>query len=305
MKLSEFFQLVEIRTKSASILPYLAGTLFAAVYFQKFLWVNALLMLISLLCIDLATTTLNHLQDDCNEYSTLHLGGVKYSRAAVKRLIILFLVTGGGTGAILAWRTGPIVWLTGIVAFLLGMAYSAGPLPIARTPMGEAVSGFFMGFVILFLACHIHLGDSSFKMYLFADRLTLELDLRHLGALFLLSLPLVTAIANVMLANNICDLEADSKVGRYTLPAFIGKAQSLVWFNGGYILGALAIVLSVLLKVLPLRGLLLIPVFIPVMKNARRFTKLQDKRITFPLALRNLNLIGLGMVAILFSQLLF
>lgn len=304
MKAEAFFKLVEIRTKSASVLPYLVGTLFAAVYFGQFQWVNALLMLAAMLCLDLAVTTLNHLREDDSEYSTFYLEGVKYSRAAVRRLILILLAAGAVAGMVLAWRTGPVVWFLGILSFLAGLAYSAGPLPLQRTPLGEIVSGFFMGFVILFLACHIHLGNESFDAYLFARRLTLEIDLADLGAIGLLSMPLVTAIANVMLANNICDMKADWNAGRFTLPVLLGRPRSLLWYNAGYLIGAAAILLAVVAQVLPLRGLLLIPVFLPVMRNARRFSGGPDKVRTFPLAVQNLNLIGLAMVAVLFSQLL-
>ena len=305
MTAKDFFKLVELRTKSASILPYLVGTLFAVVYFEQFELVNALIMFISLISIDLATTTLNHLQEDKSEFSTFHLDGTKYSRGAVRRLVFLFLTVGIMSGALLAWRTGPIVWFTGILSFLFALTYSTGPLPIYRTPLAEIISGFFMGFVIIFLATQIHLGNDSFQAYLFAQRLTIELELGHLGALFILSLPLVTAISNVMLANNLCDMAADYKIGRYTLPILIGREQGLILFNVSYLLGAVAIGLGILFKILPLRGILIFLVYIPVFKNARRFSRQQDKIKTFPLAVWNLNLIGLALVATLLSQLLF
>jgi 1,4-dihydroxy-2-naphthoate octaprenyltransferase len=108
-----------------------------------------------------------------------------------------------------------------------------------------------------------------------------------------------------MLANNLCDMEADYKIGRYTLPIVIGREQGLILFNVSYILGATAIGLGILLKVLPLRGILMFLVFIPVFKNARRFSRQPDKIKTFPFVVWNLNLIGLALVATLLSQLLF
>lgn len=43
MSLPIFLELVEIRTKLASVLPFAIGTLFAVTYFHAFDWLNTLL----------------------------------------------------------------------------------------------------------------------------------------------------------------------------------------------------------------------------------------------------------------------
>lgn len=304
MKPQAFFDLVEIRTKTASILPYLVGTLYAVYKFNKLNTVNAILMLVSLLCIDLATTTLNNLLEAMTEHSVFHFAGRKYSKAQAKRLVSLLLLIAIITGAVLGTRTGPITWFIGTAAFFIGLTYSAGPLPIQRTPLGELLSGVVMGFGIVFLACNIHLGADSFQAFIFGDRFTLEINYKHLGAIFLVALPLMGAIANVMLANNIADMEADLKNKRYTLPVTVGRSDALFIFNLNYLATGAAIVLAVILKVLPLPALLMVFVYGLVLRNARRFSQAPGKNTTFRLAVINLNVIGLGMVLVIASAIL-
>ena len=52
MPLSVFFELVEIRTKLASILPFAIGTLFAVTYFHTFNAVNTILFFMAMLLFD-------------------------------------------------------------------------------------------------------------------------------------------------------------------------------------------------------------------------------------------------------------
>ena len=63
MGLKSFLKLVEIKTKAASMTPFLLGTVFVLYRYQKFNWVNFLLMLVSLLCFDMATTAINNYLD--------------------------------------------------------------------------------------------------------------------------------------------------------------------------------------------------------------------------------------------------
>ena len=61
--INAFLKLVEIRTKVASMFPLLLGTLMAYQAVQSIDRINFMLMLLSLLCIDLTTTGLNHYFD--------------------------------------------------------------------------------------------------------------------------------------------------------------------------------------------------------------------------------------------------
>ncbi len=305
MTIRAFFKLVEIRTKSASLLPYLAGTLYAVYRYDSFQGRHALLMLLSLLSIDLATTALNSLSGGATAHSTFYHEGTKYSKSSVQRLIALLLLIGITSGGFLAARTGPVVWAAGVLAFIAGLMYSGGPLPIMRTPLGEIVSGLFMGYGIFFLACFIHLDGEVFQVYTFGGRLMADINLRFLGSMLVLGTPFASAIANVMLANNISDKDQDAAIGRFTLPVLLGRSRALILFNLIYIAGFLAVILGAALRQLPLTALFMIFPYGLVMVNARRFSMAPDKGKTFPLVVRNLGLIGGGIILVISSGLLF
>ena len=63
MKLHSFFKLTELQTKVASMLPFLLGSLYAFYRFNSLRISNGLLLLVSLLAIDLATTAINNFVD--------------------------------------------------------------------------------------------------------------------------------------------------------------------------------------------------------------------------------------------------
>ena len=97
---------------------------------------------------------------------------------------------------------------------------------------------------------------------------------------FLLSLPLVCTIANIMLSNNICDLETDITNHRYTLVYYIGKKQALVVYQVLYAIAFGAILLAVLLGVAPWILLGALVVGVPVYKHIQQFKAVQEKKTT-------------------------
>jgi 1,4-dihydroxy-2-naphthoate octaprenyltransferase len=107
-----------------------------------------------------------------------------------------------------------------------------------------------------------------------------------------------------MLANNICDLEKDIQVKRFTLPYYIGR-KALGLFAFAYYLTYAATVLMVIFKILsPLCLLSLVTIF-PVQNNINRFYKKQEKSTTFVLAIKNFILImGTTTLLILISAFL-
>jgi 1,4-dihydroxy-2-naphthoate octaprenyltransferase len=63
MTIPAFLEVVEARTKLASILPCLVGLGFSLAYFHQVNGLNSLLFFVALLCIDMATTAINNLMD--------------------------------------------------------------------------------------------------------------------------------------------------------------------------------------------------------------------------------------------------
>lgn len=71
-----------------------------------------------------------------------------------------------------------------------------------------------MGFMITLICVYIN----TFEVF--------NWSAANLWGIFLVALPNTCYIANLMLANNICDLEEDENNKRYTLVHYLGKASS-------------------------------------------------------------------------------
>ncbi|MDM5145992.1 hypothetical protein ICE98_03129 [Lactococcus lactis] len=63
MSLKNFLELVEIKTKIASIFPYIIGLLFSLSYFKILDLGLSLLFLIAMLLFDMTVTAINNYQD--------------------------------------------------------------------------------------------------------------------------------------------------------------------------------------------------------------------------------------------------
>lgn len=294
MSLNAFLKLVEIKTKIASLTPFLLGSLYSIYHYHEFSFINALLIFISLILVDMGTTAANNYQDylkakkksgyNYEKHNAIVHFSIPINR--VKIVIISLFMLAAFFGLLLYSQTNLVVLLIGFISFGVGILYSFGPLPISRTPFGEIFSGFFMGFLINFLSIYIHKLD-LIQLIINNDILFLEFHYLEILKIFIFSLPLFLGIANIMLANNICDFDDDLKNNRFTLPIYISKAKSLKLFEGLYYISYLSILIAVLANILPLISLLTLLSIFLLKANIEIFKKKQSKEKTFVLAIKN------------------
>ncbi|WP_068783942.1 1,4-dihydroxy-2-naphthoate polyprenyltransferase [Paenibacillus phocaensis] len=314
MAITQFLKLVEIQTKAASIIPLLLGTMYAVYRFQVFEPWHFVLMLISLLSFDMTTTAINNYYD-YKKATRKHGYGyenhnaiVKYNLnpAAVLALIIFMFVIAVAAGIMLFLQTGWLLLLLGALSFAVGILYSFGPIPISRMPLGEIFSGLFMGFVIIFVSAYVHAGDRLASLTLEGGTVTLQVHLLETALVFLISIPAILGIANIMLANNICDMEEDIENKRYTLPVYIGKGSALILFKLLYYAAYVDLIVLAILGIHPLILLLVLLTGVPVSKNIKTFTAQPTKQFTFGLSVQNFlltntaRIVALG-IAIVFT----
>ncbi|WP_161950830.1 UbiA family prenyltransferase, partial [Streptococcus suis] len=111
--------------------------------------------------------------------------------------------------------------------------------------------------------------------------MTLQFSWTKIIEIIFMSLPLVTLIANIMLANNTCDLEEDIRNHRYTLVYYIGKKNALKLY---FVLASLPWLLWIiycLTGFLPIWALIGFIGVWPAYKSLETFLKKQVKRETF------------------------
>ncbi len=296
MSITVFLKLVELPTKVASVIPFLFGTLYTLYAFDSFDWKNAVLMFLAMLIFDMTTTAINNYIDfmtarkkDGYGYEIHNaMGAYDLSPRLVRSLIYIMLALSTVLGLCLVYRTNLTVLAFGILCFAIGILYTSGPLPISRTPFGEVFSGLTMGLVLTFITIYIHVFDQNLLNLSFSDwQVNLNFNLKILIGIFLACVPLINCIANIMLANNLCDMKEDLVNKRYTLPIYIGKKSGLVLWEVLYYLSYIAIVISVITGYLPWICLLTLITLIPIYKNIAAFKVLQTKKDTFIFAIKN------------------
>lgn len=314
MTISSFLKLVELPTKVASVIPYFVGTLYTLYAFDTFKPINALLMFLSMLIFDMATTAINNYVDYIKAIKKegygyeVHNAIAKYElkTSQVRFLIYTMLFISCTLGIVLALHTNLIVLVLGMICFAIGILYTFGPLPISRTPFGELFSGITMGLVLTFITIYIHVFDQDILNISLAHKiLTVTLDLDGLIGIGIICIPLVTCIANIMLANNLCDMEEDLPNKRYTLPIYIGKKNGLLLWEVLYYLAYVAILIGVIIGVLPWVSLITMITLIPVKKNIQIFKEKQFKGETFICAIKNFLILNVAYIVTLIIAVLF
>jgi len=304
LSINKFFQLVEIRTKLASLIPFSLGSVYAIYRYKSFNLNNFIIMFISLIAFDMATTAINNYIDNAkakDNSANINLIS-KYGISKSKVLLIIFalLTIAAIAGIMLTLNTNIVVLLLGVVSFIVGILYTFGPIPISRMPLGEVFSGFFMGFIIIFLSVYIHIYDTNIIILTYQNNiLSVGINVLEILSIFLVSIPSIVGIANIMLANNICDVEEDILNKRFTLPYYIGKPRALNIFKLLYYIGYVDLILLVVLKMLPLASLIMLLTFIVVNRNIKMFEDKPIKSENFILSVRNFVLMNAVQVVVI------
>ncbi len=280
--IKRFLGYVEIRTKITSTFAFLI-TIGLLVYMkQPIRWDLTLLFFAAMFLFDLTTTAINNYIDSKNNDQVLQFK----RRTALVIIYVLFSIS-AALGLLLAVQTDVVIFLMGGLCFLCGVFYTYGPVPISRMPLGEVLSGVFYGLLIPFIILYINLPAGTF-LDLNVNFKTVSLDLQvfPILSLMLFAVAPFCTTANIMLANNICDLEKDITVKRHTLPYYIGK-KALYLFAALYYATYLATIVMVILKILSPVSLLSLLTILPVQKNIKVFFQKQEKATTFVIAIKN------------------
>ena len=233
-KLKEFFMCTRPHSYPASIAPVLFGATYALGYEIKFSILKFILFLLACLLIQAATNLFNEYYDYKHGLDKIDSEGISGSivkgnlspREVMVGALVLYALA-FILGLILTFMTSLYVLLVGLVCMLAGYFYTGGKYPIAYSPFGEVVSGFFMGTIIISLSFYFQIG------YVNTD-------------IIVVSLPLFIMIGAILLANNIRDLDNDKESGRRTYAILVGRNNAIktmaISFIVVYLLNVLFIV---------------------------------------------------------------
>lgn len=212
------YTVMEIRTGFATGLPILSGGLFGAYLVGELKVLPLILMFISGFSLNLVANVANEIrgyikQEENEDTFTGHLGSegiVRGDASLLDGIIVLtiFLALGGASGFALVFVTRNFnILLIGIVSAIAAIAYSLGPKPYIVYPVGELISGIFVGGISSFVSCYMQTGHIFLGEYLYSF------------------IPLIMTVF-LMSTNNTSDIEKDRPT-RVTLPHVIGFRNSI------------------------------------------------------------------------------
>lgn len=304
-------QYVELKTKVASVFPYLFTVVvyLNLVGFDEFKLLIALIFLIAMVCLDMATTALNHQvgmqkETDISRFDQQLQGQMQSLKLTNihNYLIIAFLsLIGISLGLSLVLMSSIGLLLLGAICVFVAITYSYGPLPIKNTCLGELYSGITMGYLIP-LAFIMSQNPGIFIKYL--DQQFIIINYVNIFKFILIFAIPCILIANIMLANNICDFEKDRNNQRFTLAVMIGQNQAIKLWQVLYFLVYCLIIILVLGQILPAITLLSLFTIKPVLLNIQKFKQNPVKHISFINAVKNIVIIMSALIISLIIKLL-
>ncbi|WP_027416604.1 1,4-dihydroxy-2-naphthoate polyprenyltransferase [Aneurinibacillus terranovensis] len=214
-----WWRLLRPHTLTASFIPVLIGTALAVKAEHIHIWLFGAMMLASIL-IQTATNMFNEYYDfkrglDTSE--SVGIGGAIVREGiqakTVLRLALSLFAAAVLLGIYVCFNSSWWIAVVGLICMTIGYLYTGGPYPIAYTPFGELVSGFFMGFIIIVMSLFIQ-----------THFITLES--------ILISIPTAILIGAILMANNIRDFDGDKQNGRRTLAIILGKKKAVQFLTG-------------------------------------------------------------------------
>lgn len=284
----QFLDLVEIRVVIPSIAPLLFGLVYSQWQYARLNWVNSILLIIATVSVHLAVNTFNRYEDNkrqkANQFLRESAAGDVITDKQVLRVAELLAVIAVVAGISVALLTDYKTWIIGIISFLIGYFYSAGPKPITNTPFGEVVSGITMGYLIFVAQVYVNTRMTLFPSVLFQW--------------FVVSLPLVIFISEIMFANNIADYAEDEENKRHTLVHYLGITLAKRLYIMWVVLAFIILMVATVINWLPITSYALIVLLPILLKNARDFVNHPIKEETFILAIKNLVILMLSMTVV-------
>lgn len=271
-----FYELTEIYTAPLNIMWFVLGVAIAQFRLGVVNWGNVALCLVIVFIFDLAVNVSDNYYDylhahDRTGYAqkTNPIGRLKLPVAGVGKLALALYLVALIPGIWLVLRTGWLVLLLGVIGYLIGIFYTAGPHPINATPWCETVVALAIAFLIQ-LTCVV---VSTYGVR--------PLTWATVGVTFLLCLPLTLIFFTLQLANNTADREEDIANHRYTLAYYLGQTGAIRLIQAFLIVGSLWPLVNWWLRLAPpITGLVVL--VLPVMwLGMRPFFAGPDKQRTF------------------------
>lgn len=206
---------------TATVLSGILGSIIAWHESGSFNWGYFWLTMLGIVFLNTGTNLINdyfdHTSnlDETNKNPTQFSGG---SRVIQNNLInpgkifwvgVIAFALASIIGLYLNYKTsGNMILVIGIVGVFLGYFYTASPLRIGYTPLGEMVTGFCCGPLIIYGSYYVQTQNLSWRP-------------------LLASIPIGILVLLILFINEFQDCEADKAIGKRTLVVILGKRKAI------------------------------------------------------------------------------
>ena len=201
------------RTLPAALVPVMVGSALA-IYHGIFFPAYSIIALLCSVLIQIGTNFTNDLYDHLKGSDTKKRKGplrvLASGLISVKEMkwgIFLVFFTAFLLGLYLVFSVGIVILWIGIFSIAAGLAYTAGPFPLAYNGLGDLFVFIFFGIVGTVGTYYLHAQQFS-------------------SISFLISLPVGALITNILIVNNYRDIEEDKTAGKNTVAVLMGKEFS-------------------------------------------------------------------------------
>jgi 1,4-dihydroxy-2-naphthoate polyprenyltransferase len=210
-KLNSWILASRPKTLLAAVVPVMVGSSLA-INSGKFLPFVSLAALICSLLIQIGTNFTNDLYDYLKGADTKLRKGparvlanglisVKEMKAGIFITFFLAFIL----GLYLVYVGGVIILIIGIISIIAGLAYTAGPYPLAYKGLGDIFVFMFFGLIGTMGTFYLHTNEISWPS-------------------FFAAIPVGALITNILVVNNFRDIEEDRIAGKNTLAVKLGKS---------------------------------------------------------------------------------
>jgi 1,4-dihydroxy-2-naphthoate octaprenyltransferase len=199
------------KTLPAAFAPVFVGSALA-IQNSSFKLLNAAIALICSLLIQIGTNFVNDLYDFLSgKDSEKRVGPIRVLAAGLvssKEMKTAIILTFGLTfilGLYLVFESDYWILLIGILSIMAGIAYTAGPFPLAYNALGDVFVFIFFGFVGTIGTFYVQ---------------AVEVTKLSVAA----AIPVGSLITNILIVNNLRDIDEDKTNGKITLAVLLGKS---------------------------------------------------------------------------------
>ncbi|MFC2102906.1 1,4-dihydroxy-2-naphthoate polyprenyltransferase [Bacteroidota bacterium] len=214
------------KTLLAAVVPVMVGSALA-ISQNSFTIIYSVIAVLCSILIQIGTNFTNDLYDylrgadNENRKGPLRvLAAGLISPTEMKFAVVTVFGTAFLLGLYLVYSCGIVVLVIGILSILAGLAYTAGPFPLAYNGLGDVFVFSFFGLVGTAGTYYLHLHEFNLLSVL-------------------ASIPVGALITNILVVNNYRDIEEDREAHKYTLAVKLGRTFTKYQFINSIVISYL------------------------------------------------------------------